>query len=187
MNTKTKNSLKSKDPDRDWLRFMHSADAFFVSYAATPLMIEVTLFLIGHAVELYLKAAYTKQTCDIDGAIRFGHDIEKLFAACKKNDPQFMKVFNSKKGAPDIYNLMKHREFFVIADKLSDLKYLGAPRKKITNIGAEFQNDDWIEFVREIRLYLKYPSEGDIDTLKCYAERIEENVSAKRFIEQVFK
>jgi hypothetical protein len=141
--------------------------------------------LIGHAVELYLKAAYTKQTCDIDGAIRFGHDIEKLFTACKKNDPKFMKVFDSKKGGSDTYNLMKHREFFVIADTLSDLKYLGASRKKITNIGVTFQNDDWIEFVREIRGYLEYPPNGAMDTLKFYMERIEGNDTAKRFIEQV--
>lgn len=166
---------------------MSSADAFFVSYATTPLMLDVTLFLIGHAVELYLKAAYIKQTCDIDKAIQFGHDIEKLYEACKKNDPEFMKTFDAKKGKPSEYGLMGHREFFAIADKLSDLKYLGATRKKIINIGAEFQNDDWIEFVREIRAYLQYPPKGVDDTLRIYMERIEKNGAAKRYIEQVLR
>ena len=196
MNNKKKNSLRSKIPNQDWLRFMETADAFFVSYATTPLIIEVTPFLIGHAVELYLKAVYTKQTCNIDDAIEFRHDIKKLFSACQKNDSNFMKTFNFKTGATDtkhfmrdrgFFGIIKHQELFAIADKLSDLKYLGATKKRISTLSFTFPNSDWIDFVKEIRLYLKYPPKGARDILKESMGRMKENDDSKRFIAQVLK
>jgi len=78
----------------EWRSFLWTADEFFIAYSLPPLnLLSVKLFLIGHTVEMYLKAANTKITGDIDRAIRFGHKIKEIWADCKGRDPNFMPSY----------------------------------------------------------------------------------------------
>jgi len=84
-----------------WHSFMWSADDFFITYALTCefSVHSVIMFVLGHSIELYLKAVYTFQTNDIQKAIKFSHDIKGLFKACQKEDPKFMPDFTFKANA----------------------------------------------------------------------------------------
>ena len=74
----------------DWQDFLSPADQWFVAYAVGPMAIAVSLFSVGHSVELYLKAAFAKQTGDVEKAMKFGHNLKGLWDALKALDPAFM-------------------------------------------------------------------------------------------------
>jgi hypothetical protein len=155
-------------------------------------MTGVKLFCIGHAVELYLKASYTKITNNIDKAIRFNHNIYKLFKACKDMDINFMPnhniietiinsdILESKFDSLNLgeelhFEFLKNQELYIICKMLPDLKYLGAPIKSIKggySLGWVFPNNYWIYFFREIRKYIGHPEAGKIDVI---AQHIESN------------
>jgi HEPN domain-containing protein len=73
------------------MRYVLDADYFFITYALACLYpLQNHLFLIGHAVELYLKAIFIKQTDDEIAAMKFGHNIRGLFDACQNKVPPFL-------------------------------------------------------------------------------------------------
>jgi len=75
----------------EWDCFLEPADEWFVNYSAVPSLLKtVVLFSVGHAVELYLKAANAKITGDIDRAVRFSHRIADLMKDCREQDANFM-------------------------------------------------------------------------------------------------
>lgn len=149
----------------------------------------VKFFAIGHTVELYLKAANTKITGDIERAIRFGHQIKAIWDDCKVNDSAFMPKYEIR---DDIYNMdLQNRpyerlnqedgihlgnnyELYIIAKYLPDLKYLGAPLKTMkgaAGLGLIFPNDYWIDFLKDMRRYLGHPEEGKMDKISYHIDR----------------
>lgn len=152
-----------------WHSFMWSADDFFITYALTCefSVHSVIMFVLGHSIELYLKAVYTFQTNDIQKAIKFSHDIKGLFKACQKEDPKFMPDFTFKANKTKLHYI-QHQEFYIIAEHLPNLKYLGTPKKnkKELSFGFITHNDYWINFVKTIRCYLNYPGEAYLDPIK---------------------
>lgn len=60
---------------QNWDCFLWSADEWIVNYSLPPNMTGTKLFSIGHALELYLKATYSKMTGDVDEAVRIGHNM----------------------------------------------------------------------------------------------------------------
>jgi len=53
-------------------------------------MAHVKHFCVGHALELYLKAAYAKMTGNVTAAIKKSHEIDQLLRACKAEDSSFL-------------------------------------------------------------------------------------------------
>lgn len=166
--------------------FMPSADEFLVLYALScegPLA-RVSLFCIGHAVELYLKAVYTYQTGDKRKAIDYRHNIKSLLKACKNNDSDFMKNFDF--GPPSHPKVM--HEFQFVADHLADLKYIGATKGSIKSYAYIGHNDYWLEFVREIRKYLNYPGK-QTDFIREFLDMYNcaHKPSALQFLERLYQ
>src|SRR3712207_497878 len=77
----------------EWHDFLDPADDWFVTYAMAPLAMAVSLFAVGHTVELYLKATYAKQTGDMNQAMKFGHRLKDLWDCLKARDPAFMPSY----------------------------------------------------------------------------------------------
>lgn len=167
----------------EWDSFLWAADEWFISYSLPPSLPHVNLFAIGHTIELYLKAANTKFTKDIDRAINFGHNIKCIWDDCKK-DPKFMpnfeirdSVFNSDflsgsrtKGSAkaDQLHYLKNQELYILAKHLPDLKYLGAPLKTVKGayaLGYIHPNPYWIAFLKELRDYIGHPKKGRLDVI----------------------
>ena len=68
---------RTKNMAHDWHAFLRTADEWVINYSLLPAcssLIAVQLFSVGHALELYLKAANTKLTGNID-AVRCAHHI----------------------------------------------------------------------------------------------------------------
>ena len=170
----------------EWISIVRTADEFILTYALPPYMVgRVKLFVIGHAAELYLKAAFVKMTGDRQGAADFRHNMEKLLAACKQEDPSFMPnyelrsrvmavdMMNSSTWAqlskPDYHHLGTHQPLYLVAQYLIDLKYVGLPRpgrsksQGPTSFAYILPDDYWIGFIKEVRSYLQYPSSAHED------------------------
>ncbi|MDD5116434.1 MAG: hypothetical protein PHW98_05155 [Candidatus Omnitrophica bacterium] len=160
-------SIKSSKPDEDWCRFLYTADEFLVAYTVIPPRLMISLFLVGHAAELYLKAVFTKQTGNIDKAVRYGHRIKELFIKCKENDKSFLPDLDYKRLENDVeYRKEKHLELYYVGKYLADLKYLGVSFSEMRDLQRYGPNYEWANFFRRIRLYLKYPPKGHKDFLK---------------------
>ncbi|MDQ3017647.1 MAG: hypothetical protein M3R25_13135 [Bacteroidota bacterium] len=188
-----------------WGSFLHTADEFIIAYAScTGNTISAPLFLIGHAVELYLKSAYTKQTRDIDAAVNFGHRIYDLWNACKSIDDKFMpqyelrdNVFQCPFLEKDIVKLLSHedcihflenQEFYIVSKYLPDLKYLGAPLKKIKGAYAipfACHNPYWIKFFKELRSYLEYPGVNSHNWFELSIE-IGVTISTEQYLKEFY-
>lgn len=152
-------------------------------------MTSVSLFLVGHTVEMYLKAASAKITGDLNEAIQFGHKIKDIWFNCKKHDPDFMPSFEIRESvynvelfksgvwnrltSSDFQHFMANQSLYIIAKLLPDLKYLGTPMKSITGgFGLAFAHRDpfWIDFLKELRAYLQIPEMDHLDIIRQHVE-----------------
>lgn len=167
---------------------MDSGDAFLISYAVLPPIPEVTLFLVGHAVELYLKAVLTKQTRNIDETIKFGHSVGDLLMECQKNEASFMPEINCKKLKTEEEYRSRHHELYTIIENLADLKYIDTTKKKGGfPFAFVFPNSYWIDFFRKIRIYLGWPIKGRRDYLRYHMDSFGLPDHAKNFLEDIYK
>ncbi|HEY0765430.1 MAG TPA: hypothetical protein VGD61_23835 [Pyrinomonadaceae bacterium] len=190
----------------NWNCFLQSADEWLITYALPPQrFIFVKLFAIGHVVELHLKASYAKLSGSVDEAICLGHNIPGLWNACKA-DTSFMPGFELRQSvlnaeilntdavsqqlsADDRDHLFANMEFYVIAKYLADLKYLGAPLKKIDKayaIGGNFPNIYWIRFLKELRAFLDTPTKERVDFVDEYLKEGILPVDAATYLQQLF-
>jgi hypothetical protein len=84
---------------RQWDSFLFAADEWVINYSLPVMSLtSVKLFSIGHVFELYLKAANTKTTNDIDRAAGFGHDIPKIWMDCKSKDSNFFPNYELRES-----------------------------------------------------------------------------------------
>ena len=173
----------------EWHSFLEAADEWFITYSLPPPLTCVKLFAIGHTVELYLKAVNTKVTGDIERVIKLGHGIKSIWDDCKEQDPNFMpsfeirdSVFNAnlfKDGGrsldrADYEHFLEDQELYIVAKILPDLKYLGAPLKKIEgafSIGFVHPNPYWINFFKELRGYIGHPDKSRLDLISYHIEK----------------
>ncbi len=141
-----------------WGGFAWDAEDFFISYLemCKNSFLHNHQFLIGHSIELFLKAIFIEQTGDVDGAMGYRHNIKSLFRKCQTSDRPFMPDFEFKgtfeelsklservnknlidnkvmvKGFTPIeeekfLHFMNHIEFYLISENLVDLKYYHTP------------------------------------------------------------
>jgi hypothetical protein len=170
----------------DWDDFLWSADEWIVNYSLPVMRLtSVKLFSIGHALELYLKAGNTKITGDIERAIKFGHELPLIWKDCKENDPTFLPDYElretvlahnlldqngySKLSKDDAIHFLQNQELYVVVKYLADLKYLGAPLKRIKGayaLAVVFPNPMWADLFRAFRVYLGHPEAGKLDMLQ---------------------
>jgi len=195
------------DIDYNWNCFLGTADEFLIAYAKISLGANPPLqfFIIGHAVELYLKAANAKITGDVNKSVKFGHNLYGLWKACKK-DPSFMPNFEIKESLYNIQffeeniykkcseneksHFIENRDLYTIMKHQMDLKYSGAPLKTIKGgymMLCVCHNPYWIRFFKQIRQFLKYPNEKDFDYIKFQIENGYLKDKARNYLEQLYR
>jgi len=193
----------------EWHSFVWAADEWFITYSLPPPLPNVKAFAIGHTLELYLKAANTKITGDIDRAIGFGHELKHIWDDCKLRDQNFMPSFEirdsvfksdffklsssrglkNKLNKDDIGHFLKNQELYVIAKHLPDLKYLGAPLKTIKGafaFGFIHPNPYWIMFFKELRGYLGHPQKGRVDIISDHIDKRDLPVQSIQYLEDLY-
>jgi len=192
--------------DYKWNCFLDAADEFLIAYAKISLgaTVPIQLFIIGHAVELYLKAANAKITGDVNKSVKFGHNLYGLWKACK-TDSTFMPNFEIRESLfkipfyeEDIYkkcseeestHFIENNNLYTIMKHQMDLKYGGAPFKTIKGgymMLCLCHNPYWIKFFKEIRKFLKYPSENNADHIKFQIQNGYLTNEAKNYLEQLY-
>lgn len=189
----------------DWHLLAYDGDEWLVAYACIPAAASsVTLFAVGHAVELYMKATHTKLYGDINKSIKLGHNIKGLWDACKSYDKAFMpayeirdsiysrdfldgKVFSTF-SVGDQKHFISHQSLYIISKHLQDLKYFGLPwttRKKAGPMCYIHPNPFWVKFFKDLRQYLGYPPKNNADRI---AQILESNVlplTATQYLRQL--
>lgn len=171
----------------DWHSLSYQGDQWFVSYTCVPpSCIGVTLFSVGHAIELYLKASHTKIFGDFDKAIAYGHKVKDLWDSCKAGDRNFLpnhdirdnvfrcdffdrSVFNAL-SKDDQLHFIKFQCLYIIAKHLQDIKYLGLPwktrKKGQMSFGSIHPDPYWITLFKDMRNYLGYPLKNKADFIE---------------------
>jgi hypothetical protein len=181
-------------PD-EWDVFLWAADEWIINYSLPPMTLNaVKLFSIGHSLELYLKAANSKITGDIEAAISFGHNIPRIWADCKSRDQNFLPGHELRESVlrrnlldtkdymqldkDDLWHFLHNQELYVIAKHLAELDYLGAPlkNKEVRKLKGAFAvgyvvpNPRWIDLFKQLRTYLGHPREGHIDIIRHHID-----------------
>ncbi|MDP2719759.1 MAG: hypothetical protein Q8P44_08030 [Dehalococcoidia bacterium] len=188
-----------------WDSFLWTADEWFITYSLPPGNLSgVKLFAIGHTVELYLKAANTMLTNDIDRAINFGHNLKAIWDDCKKDskfmpsfvfrDSVFNRYFLSESEAKcldkaDLLHYLENQEFYIVAKYLSDLKYLGAPLKSVKgafSFGYVHQHPYWIKFLRELRDYIGHPNETRQDIIAHHLQEGDLPKQSTQYLKELY-
>ncbi len=175
-----------------WSRFVEQGDEWLIAYACIPpFAVGASLFSVGHAVELYLKAVYVAKFGTEAEATKFGHRIWNLWDKCRSRDSNFMSAYqlresvlevdlldgNAMKSIPweDQKHIMQYSNLYLVFKHLPDLKYFGLSWKtrqpKPSSIAYVFPDPRWIEFFRELRLYLGYPLPDRTDWISMALDR----------------
>ncbi len=188
--------------------FINLADQFLVEYSLPGAIMGQTikLFLMGHAIELYLKAAYIK---NFNPKTITGHDLAKVFKECKNADPLFMPEYDLKEAVlnpnysidedspfnEDDRHYLDNQDFYTLAKWGGHLKYFGTPIPQFSStkplqgsqvIATMFPNPYWIGFIKELRKYLDHPQEGCIDYIKYYLESTELPAASKDYLSGLY-
>ncbi len=191
-----------------WESLIYHGDEWIVAYACMPSTAQGPMwFSIGHAVELYLKAAHTKIFGDMDEALKKGHALRDLWNECRQVDPKFMKsyeildrVYESDLFDNSIYrNLSKddqlhfinNQNLYIVLKHLQDLKYIGLPwktRPSGQRAMAWFHPDSfWTLFFKEFRAYLNYPPSGHADHIVQILETSRLSPSAAHYLIELYR
>lgn len=170
-----------------WHSLADSGDEWLVAYACIPpAATGASLYSIGHAIELYLKAAHTVKFGDIGTAIGFGHRLWDIWNACRANDSGFMSAYQFRDEVRSIdlldpaaadglgvdarTHLIEHQLFYLVLKHLPDLKYFGLPwktRKPMPSaVGFVHPDSRWIDFVRELRRCIGHPARDRADRVE---------------------
>jgi HEPN domain-containing protein len=196
----------------DWPAYAHEGDKWILAYAAVSGVSSAqtaALFIIGQAVELYLKAAHIKLRNDEAKAIRLGHRLQGIWQECRQSDPEFMKTHDIRNSilAKDLFdpgvikalseeelsNFDSHRSLYHIFKELQNLKYFGLPwiptRSTGVYVVTEHLDRYWVGFFRSLRAYLGYPGAGRADIIKIELKRDPPSipVEAARFLGELVK
>jgi len=194
----------------DWRSFLWAADEWIVTYSLLPLSLtHVHLFTIGHACELYLKAAHAKLTGDITGTVKHSHHLKALWDDCKQRSSSFMRSFDLVEkvygttlpeltsglvaeglSPEDRVNYIRHRELYIVFKMLPDLKYLGAPMKSVKGpyaMGEIFPNDYWIEYFRDMRAFLGHPAPKFQDAISNCLDEGELPQRSRQFLTRLYQ
>jgi HEPN domain-containing protein len=170
-----------------WKYFARIGDEFIIAYSKltgqTP---AATVFNIGHAIELYLKAVILKLDPETN-VFNYGHDVGELLTAINSMEPgllvrfqlnpEFYAKFIDKKigdnidyDDPDYPEFLTHQELYWVAKYLMHIKYLGTPKTKLPESYVFYStpcSHYWIAFLKEVRQFLNWPKEGgDYDSIR---------------------
>ena len=197
----------------DWPDYAHEGDKWILTYALVsgmPSAQTAALFIIGQAVELFLKSAHIKLYNDEARAIKHGHCLQNIWRECRERDPAFMGAFDIRETtlAKDLFNPAtieslseeerenydSNRSLYHILQALMNLKYFGLPWRPERPAGpyyvvTEHRDGYWIGFFRSLRTYLGYPTAGRADIIMIELRRGLSSIpeEAARFLGELVK
>ena len=168
----------------EWEQFVFAGDEFLAAYASTEALPQATPYLIGHAVELYLKAVYVAHfgngkkldelKREFQNKFNGGHDIKALWDELKHlrgfmadyliDSKLYLVDLATASSLPteDQKHISEHFEWYFTFRHFNDLRY---PSEKTGSYFFSSPCDFWIKFFRDLRSFLGYPQKGPADHL----------------------
>jgi hypothetical protein len=189
-----------------WQDFAMLGDEFLVGYSRLDSgIVPVSLFTIGHAVELYLKATVLK----IDPSFnvrRLGHRVGDTIQTIRTLDAALLANYQLRPAVytkfmngnlipmaaaadPDYEHYIANQELYWISRHLADLKYLGTIHNTLPNTFAIMVrpcNPYWLTFFNELRDFLGWPIAGAFDdnVATAIAQPVT-NIAQTQFLERL--
>ena len=179
-----------------------TADDFLIGYAqlvhAVP---PVQLFCVGHAAELYLKAAHLKLNANIN-VTKMSHRVGDMISALQAREPSVLTAYALREavynkfigrlvpmteiGDPDYEHYIQHQELYFVSQYLADIKYMGTAHKVMPttfSIMVAPCNPYWLPFFKELRCFLGWPAQGAwFDYIDRYLKEHLQNSQTRRFL-----
>ena len=181
----------------EWEEFALTGDEFLAAYALSSGLVRATPYLIGHATELYLKAAYAahlgagKSLAELRREFRDnfngGHNLKALWDALKQQDG-FMPDFNIREdlyevpyvdkglkmglSEEDLAHLGVNFEWYFIFRHHNELRY---PVEQPLSYFFSWPGDFWVKFFKDLRIFIGYPRSGGADHLVQVLEHVPPN------------
>jgi hypothetical protein len=188
--------------------FKDLGDQWLISYACTISNTPIpTLFVIGHCLEAYCKAAILKNnpTANIFDK-KYGHDIEAMLVEIKKDISILSNVTfypnvetRFMTGGPipftdeimsdiEYLHFVSNQELYWVAKFQKDVKYLGTSGKKMPtqySVLVMERNPYWIPIIKELRDYIKDSMPGESLHISKFLSEENKNHFAYSFINAI--
>jgi hypothetical protein len=187
---------------------MSLGDQWLISYACTISSMPVpTLFIIGHCLEAYCKAAILKNNPTVDIlAKQYGHDIEAMINEIKKdigilNNVVFLPHVENRfmTGGPipftdslmsdvEYLHFVPNQELYWVAKFQKEIKYLGTTGKSMPtqySVTVMERNPYWVPIIKELRMYLKNSPEPESFQMNFYLSRNNVPEFAREYLNQI--
>lgn len=200
--------MTAAQPSTELLTFSELADQWLIAYASTFSSMPLpTLFIVGHCLEAYCKAAILKNdpTINVSGG-RYGHDIEFMITELQRKCGVLSTVsfYPSVKdrfmtGGPipwtdllmsdaEYLHYIANQELYWTAKFQKDLKYLGTPGKNMPlqySVMVMERNPYWSPILRELRQYVRADLASESLTLSSFRANANVHQAAIQFVESV--
>lgn len=166
-----------------WQQFASTGDQFLIMYAQSATVTpSASLFTVGHAAELYLKAVSTKLDPNFN-AVKYGHHVDRLLQVAHNTgllaDFQVSESVRDRimmkwphpiemLGDTDYQQYVACQELYWVAYFLADSKYLGVGFRSAPEsygVTTLARNPFWIPFFKELRTFLGWSLDGFEATL----------------------
>jgi hypothetical protein len=163
----------------EWEEFVFTADEFLAAHVSTPALARATPYLLGHAIELYLKAAYVihfgagknleELKREFQSKFNRGHGLKALWDALKELDgfmpdhiiredlyPVPYPDEGIKRGLPEeaLSHLGENYEWYFVFRHHNALRY---PLERIESYFFSSRGAFWLKFFKDLRGFLGYP------------------------------
>ena len=161
-----------------WQNLASLGDQFLLMYAqCTTNTPAATLFNVGHAAELYLKAVALRDDPSKPPS-SYKHGVSELLDAAHfkglLSDYEVRHSIRDKimgkwphpiemMSDPDFQAYITHQELYWVAYYLADVKYLGSEHIRAPDafgIIVMARNSYWVSFFHQLRRYLNWPIAG---------------------------
>ena len=188
--------------------FRDLGDQWLISYACTISNMPVpTLFIIGHCLEAYCKAAILKNNPTVNIlAKEYGHGIEAMITEIKKDigilsnitfypnvESRFMTggliPFTDTLMSDEEYlHFVPNQELYWVAKFQKEIKYLGTTGKNMPtqySVLVMERNPYWVPIMRELRTYLNDSTDAESFQMSSFLSRNNAPEFAREYLRKI--
>lgn len=186
--------------------FFELADQWLAAYAMNFSNAPApTLFILGHCIESYCKAALlTQPEAEVASGKRYGHDVGGMLLELqdRQNILQGYRLNNAtsdkylfmspvpfeETSNPEFQHFIANQELYWVANFQKNLKYLGTPGRDMPSqfsLVVMGRNPYWIPFLRELRHFCRKRCGFETLARRTYLELNGAPLEAVGFVREV--
>jgi hypothetical protein len=186
--------------------FINLGDQWLISYACTIANMPIpTLFIVGHCLEAYCKAAILKNNPSVN-IFRYGHEIETMINDTKRDisilngimfypnvESRFMTgglipFTDSLMSDIEYLHFVPNQELYWVAKFQKDIKYLGTTGRRMPteySVVVMERNPYWLPIMRELRGYIQDTTNVESFHMSSFLSRPNSPPFALEYLRQI--